>query len=155
MTKNIEKCEEITFNEFRAWMTGLIRGKRGALPDLEDWKQIKIMMDKVEESRKTVDFPLQPTYAPTIFRDPPPFQPVEQPWYNPNQIWCTSTSTDGINFGDLDVEIPTLSEPSIGNIEAFNVFGEPRSKEEFDKEVEDFEKAVSEMIVAQEEKNGS
>jgi len=79
MAKNVENKEEITFNEFRAWLTGVLRGKRGQLPDLNDWKQIKIMMDKVEEGVKRQDFPLPPTYQPSIFIDPPPT--MNPPWY--------------------------------------------------------------------------
>lgn len=46
---SLEQEETITFTEFKAWLTGLVRGKGGALPDLEDWKQIKIMIDRVDE----------------------------------------------------------------------------------------------------------
>ncbi len=55
--KSTEVKEEITFNEFKAWLTGLIRGKRGQLPDLEDWKQIKVMVDKVEPEEETITLP--------------------------------------------------------------------------------------------------
>jgi len=116
MAKSIENCDEISFNEFRAWMIGLIRGKRGELPDIEDWKQIKTMMDKVKDGKGPMDFPQSP-YRSTILGDPTPLQPEEQPWYNPYKIWCNATSTAGINFGNLDIEIPALSDPALGNIE--------------------------------------
>jgi len=121
MAKNIENKEEITFNEFRAWMTGLIRGKRGSLPDLEDWKQIKVMMDKVEEREIERDFPPQPTYTPGIFIDPPRDNTAYRPWY-PNQTWC-DTSSDMFSFGDLDIEIPELKDPNIGTVDNITLTG--------------------------------
>lgn len=46
-TRENEEQETITFNEFKTWLLGLIQGKNGALPDLDDWKEIKLMLDKV------------------------------------------------------------------------------------------------------------
>lgn len=72
--KSTEGKEEISFNEFKAWLTGLIRGKRGQLPDLEDWKHIKVMMDKV---------------APEVTFLPNPITPVEDllnPWTLPRTV---------------------------------------------------------------------
>jgi len=43
-----EHKEQITFIEFRTWLSGLIKQKHGALPDLDDWKQIKVMLDIVD-----------------------------------------------------------------------------------------------------------
>ena len=39
----IEDRETISFDEFQMWLAGLIRGKQGAIPDLEDWRLIKKM----------------------------------------------------------------------------------------------------------------
>ncbi len=147
MAKSIENKDDITFNEFRAWMTGLIRGKRGALPDLEDWKQIKIMMDKVEEGKKYQDFPLQPTYDPyhpPIFIDPP----GDNTKYNPYNPWCITNSH---NFGDMNVEIPELKEPAIGDVSPFTN-GKHQTREEFDKNVNEFNAAMDELLKTKEEK---
>lgn len=98
--------ETITFNEFRAWLTGLIVGKRGELPDLEDWKQIKEMLDKVVAEKETITIPqIQPT------RPHPDLVPIQVPtpqphWtdhtgYPPYGTWCSgSTVTVGGSFGD-------------------------------------------------------
>lgn len=74
---NVELKEDITFDEFKAWLTGLIRGKGGALPDLDDWRKIKDMIDKVVPEKEIVNIPMP---APA---DPPPFGPPM--W--PNPIW--------------------------------------------------------------------
>ena len=60
----IEDKEKITLGEFKAWLAGLILGKNGAIPDLEDWKQIKVMLDKVEEKKEYVTLPSPPTTYP-------------------------------------------------------------------------------------------
>ncbi len=149
MAKSIENKDDITFNEFRAWMTGLIRGKRGALPDLEDWKQIKIMMDKVEEGKKSQDFPLQPTYDPyhpPIFIDPP----RDNTKYDPFTTWCTTESTD-FSFGDMNIEIPELKDPAVGDVSAFTT-GNLQSREDFDKNVNEFNAAMNELLKTKEEK---
>jgi len=64
--------EEITFKEFTSWLTGLIRGKNGELPDLDDWKEIKSMLDKVKPDviEKYIEVPVKemklPYYSPEI-----------------------------------------------------------------------------------------
>ncbi len=89
----IENKETITYDEFRAWMTGLIVGKRGALPDLEDWKMIKKMMDKVVPEKEVITIPSIPA-EPIQPYNPAPYQPwypgpyVGDPVPNPNVIWC-------------------------------------------------------------------
>lgn len=82
--KNTEGKEEISFNEFKAWLTGLIHGKRGQLPDLEDWKQIKVMMDKVELEVETiyVPAPTAPYPTPWYISNPPPFTTTPIPQWN-------------------------------------------------------------------------
>jgi len=76
----VENKDEITFEEFSAWMVGMIRGKGGAIPDLDDWKEIKKMMDKVVPEKEYVTSPT-PVF-PDIFppNSPPPFVPPYQPW---------------------------------------------------------------------------
>lgn len=98
--------ETIDFKEFRAWLTGLIVGKRGALPDLDDWKQIKIMIDKVEEREPTPT--LQPLQPAPMMRQPywGPYTDPQQPQWVPNNpiypdypshpgygTWCGDTQT--------------------------------------------------------------
>jgi hypothetical protein len=40
--------QKITFREFKDWLNQLIASKRGALPNLDDWKLIKEKIDQVE-----------------------------------------------------------------------------------------------------------
>ena len=65
---NVETQETITFVEFRSWLAGLIRGKKGALPDLDDWRVIKEMIDKVTPEERVITVPTQP-FSPRL----PPF----------------------------------------------------------------------------------
>lgn len=83
----MEEQETITYMEFRAWMVGLIRGKGGALPDMDDWVKIKEMMDKVVPEKETVTIPIP--------RDTAPYQPhpdlvppMVNPWERPYP-WCS------------------------------------------------------------------
>jgi hypothetical protein len=52
-----EEKNTITIAEFKSWLMGLMCGKKGSLPDIEDWKVIKQMLDKVEENEKCVSMP--------------------------------------------------------------------------------------------------
>lgn len=93
----IDTEEEITFAEFKAWLAGLIRGKRGALPDLEDWKAIKKLMDKVvpDVAPPIVGGPAMP--APIIIREivkEEPYRPEQFP-YTPQPIWITPYDNTG------------------------------------------------------------
>jgi hypothetical protein len=38
----------MTIDEFKTWLTDLIANKKGALPDLNDWKTIKEKLDSVK-----------------------------------------------------------------------------------------------------------
>ena len=62
----VEDKESISVSEFKAWLVGLIRGKSGQLPNIEDWKEIKKMLDKVEEKSifdtPIPNYPIYPTY---------------------------------------------------------------------------------------------
>jgi len=98
----IEKQEEISLAEFKAWLAGLIRGKRGALPDLDDWKAIKDTLDKVVPD--TIE--AQPTWTPPtvvreIIREPAPL-PEPVPYINPYPtIWITEPNTWWPKNGDV------------------------------------------------------
>ena len=43
----IKSKEKISFDEFKAWVNGLLYGKGRTVPDADDWKEIKNMMEKV------------------------------------------------------------------------------------------------------------
>lgn len=43
----LNKRKGITIDEFKSWLNDLVTNKKGALPDLHDWKEIKEMLDKV------------------------------------------------------------------------------------------------------------
>lgn len=127
----IENQETITFSEFTAWFTGLIRGKAGALPDIEDWKIIKKMLEKVvvekEKEKEYVTLPI-PTPAPmTPLPYPPqPFEwskPATPPWNDPNRpMWQpnhtyfppgTVWASDGT--GDAPPGLDTVTISDIGD----------------------------------------
>lgn len=48
---NLIKRSTVTIDEFRTWLYQLIQDKKGALPDLNDWKVIKEQLDKVGTRR--------------------------------------------------------------------------------------------------------
>lgn len=111
----IENKETISFDEFRAWMTGLIVGKRGALPDLDDWKMIKKMMDKVVPEKEIITlpatsepkdrFPYNPTpYNPTWVPNTgdSPYNPTWVPYFPNGNTWCGSTDR-AVAYGDITV----------------------------------------------------
>lgn len=132
---NIEDKEVITFDEFRAWLAGLIRGKRGALPDLEDWKMIKMMIDKVEVEKEVVNVP-QPYPVPNPIEPPyrpEPFQPYPQPRWIPAPdtgdplyempfVWCTTELTDktetrvSVGDGNTTVQLNQASNNLAGSL---------------------------------------
>lgn len=88
MAKNIELKDEITLDEYKAWLTGMLRGKGNQLPDLNDWKAIKKMTDKIIPDVVEVQNPM-PYIAPTPYVEPEPL-----PW------WLTQPTCGGT--GDID-----------------------------------------------------
>lgn len=98
---NINEKKTITFDEFRAWLTGLIVGKRGALPDIDDWKMIKEMMDKVVPENEIVTMPRPPLRedrtSPSIPQHPQWAPSTGTPEYPPGTIIC-SDSTEKQSF---------------------------------------------------------
>lgn len=91
----MEHKEKITLDEFKAWLTGLIVGKRGALPDVKDWKKIKQMLDKVEPETVEVPvpapsdpLPITPPMVPGPY-DPTPYDPYR--WPQPDPYWSPNT----------------------------------------------------------------
>ena len=92
----IENEEEITLTEFKAWLAGLIRGKQGAIPDLEDWKAIRETLDKVTEKADGPIWPVitEPPYVPYTPYIPPVSPSV--PYIPPIPIypyWDDNTGT--------------------------------------------------------------
>ena len=93
MSNITEQKEEITFAEFTAWLTGVIRGKGGELPDLDDWKQIKLMMQKVQPE----------VVEKIVYREAAPHRSL--PYYDPNiqywpaEKWYITWGTDGTGQG--------------------------------------------------------
>lgn len=82
MNTTTELKEEISFDEFKAWMNGLVRGKGSVLPSLEDWRMIKKMMDKVVPDKEQI-----------IQHTPIYTQPYTQPgtFPYPATPWCGTT----------------------------------------------------------------
>ncbi len=114
----IDNQEEISLAEFKAWLAGLIRGKRGALPDLDDWKAIKETLDKiVPDVEPIVGGPTMP--VPIIIREivKEPYQPEQVPYINPYQpIWITEPNTSWPKIGDMcgEVNIPGAGDDRTG-----------------------------------------
>lgn len=101
--------ETISFDEFRIWLTGLIQGKGGALPDLNDWKEIKRMLDKVVVEREIVTIPANPQpppFCPEPWRrgpmDPPPWGPRWE-WDDPSREIYTTERKTHWSFRQWDV----------------------------------------------------
>lgn len=96
----VEEKETISLNEFKAWLVGLIRGKKGALPDLDDWKQIKAMIDKIEPDVTFIPqqpYPQQPSIPDPIYPHGPVW--VGDDWWIKNINWTTDgTSSDKITL---------------------------------------------------------
>ncbi len=86
MNTSVELKEEISFDEFKAWMNGLVRGKGSVLPSIEDWKVIKKMMDKVVPDIEQV-YRHTPIYAPET-----PFEYQKYP-QTPMEPWCVDSTT--------------------------------------------------------------
>lgn len=110
-TKNIELQDEITVDEYKAWLTGLLRGKGSQLPDLNDWKMIKKMTDKIVPEVVEVPAPAWPQYPTPQYPTTPEPQPwwLTQPTCIPPQTWISSGSNSGRIDGD-NITIGSLSD---------------------------------------------
>lgn len=128
---NVETKEQISIVEFKAWLTGLIRGKGGALPDLDDWKEIKKMLDKVQDEsdvRKADSPSISPSIIEEIFRKkrderenkPAPYVP----WSTPNDTppWKLVPKSPIPNFPRIG-DMPTYVPPYIGDIVPLSTTG--------------------------------
>ena len=111
MNTNIELKDEISVDEYKAWLTGLLRGKGSQLPDLKDWKAIKKMTDKiVPDVVETTPWTIAPTYVPPATFDTP------SPLWWENQPTCGGTGqTDGDNI-TISNENSSISFDATGDI---------------------------------------
>lgn len=99
--------DHITFDEFKAWLNGLIMGKNGTLPDTEDWKVIKQMMDKVVADKEYIT---EPYPYPIPMRPLPPIRPYEEPWTTPEApIWNDGTGWDPFKKGGPQIQHTTCN----------------------------------------------
>jgi len=89
MNTNIEQKAEISLDEYKAWLAGLLRGKGKALPNLADWNTINIMADKIVADIVEVQNPMTPSL-------PTPFTPATAPWYDAPP--CGTAGQDGDNI---------------------------------------------------------
>jgi len=99
MNSSVELKNEITFDEFKAWMNGLLRGTGKRCPDVDDWNVIYKMMDKVVPDKEE-QITFQPYSVPSEtvewFQPPQITDPVPQPIYvgdvvpNPWETTCSS-----------------------------------------------------------------
>lgn len=107
----VEEKEKLTVKEFKAWLVGLIRGKKGALPDLEDWMKIKEMLDKVEdeqENKQNVPYPFPMATQP----ETTPYIPQWEKWYwtndktgtdvSDNSTWLITSSTTNVSLDSTE-----------------------------------------------------
>lgn len=87
------KDKTITFSEFKSWLTGLIVAKKGALPDLEDWKEIKNQLDNV---RPDIEF-IGPSNPPEPSPWPDYKSPLTERFVQHRYTWAHNTRPyDGV-----------------------------------------------------------
>ena len=53
--ENLEEAESITIDNYRFWLKEFILGLGGRVPNIEEWKIIKHMLDKVEQDEYATD----------------------------------------------------------------------------------------------------
>lgn len=113
----MENKESITVSEFKAWLSGLIRGKNGQLPNIEDWKVIKTMLDKVKEVPPQFYTPyFQPNVVPHYDTVPAPtWAPGTGPGY-----WPTFTCGDN-NLSHWEVTSTEQVNSIVGAFKAYDV----------------------------------
>lgn len=95
MNTNVELKEEISFDEFKAWMNGLVRGRGQALPSLEDWRVIKQMMDKVVPDKETI-IQHTPIYTPEPYEK---YQQPLTPWCDTQHVPSYGSYTGNGTYG--------------------------------------------------------
>lgn len=90
--------DTITIGEFKMWLSGFIQGKEGRIPDLEDWKEIKRMLDRVKDEKKNGDFiwPYPTIPYPTIYSDPP----YTREYYISDGTGADTTTDNKITIGN-------------------------------------------------------
>jgi len=114
-TEIFETQETITFDEFKAWMSGFLQGKEGT-PNARDWVLIQRMINKVipEKEIVTVPSPYAPyvpsyphpdIYPAPAWPDTTPVFPGTYPTYP--TTWPTWTGTSAV---ELPNNIPTFTD---------------------------------------------
>jgi len=118
-TEDFELKETITFDEFKAWMTGFLQGKKGIVPNIIDWALIQRMMNKVTPDKEIVYVPspyapITPyvPYNPHPDIYPSPMWPDTTPvWPGTYPIWATSTDNGtGTYAVKLTTTVPTFTD---------------------------------------------
>ncbi|KKM76538.1 hypothetical protein LCGC14_1379080, partial [marine sediment metagenome] len=106
---DLEQKEELTVGEFQIWLKALWLGQKTIakqLPGVEEWKNIKAMMNKVVveeiEELKPIIQPVDHDFLKEIIDDnffekyynkKWEYQPPTQPYYTPQPIWFAPTTT--------------------------------------------------------------
>lgn len=122
MKIDIKSKEEISFDEFKAWINGLLYGKGRAVPDADDWKEIKNMLEKVVpdvvemQNPETPFFPTLP--HPQVVPYVTPNTPEVEPWKPPFPVTCGVNENDGCN-----ISFPDSLTSSNSNYGGFSGFG--------------------------------
>ena len=120
----IKSKEKISFDEFKAWVNGLLYGKGRTVPDADDWKEIKNMMEKVVPDVVEVQDPETPFFptlpqAPIVPYDSPKTPEVE-PWKPPFPVTCENNN----NSNDMTPYREGIySVPIKGSYGGFSGFG--------------------------------
>ena len=99
MIKKITEIEKkITFDEFKAWMNGLIYGKGNSVPDFHDWELIKQMMERVVPDKVEMQNP-----APYPVIQTPVVSYTEPRIPSPTDTWEITCSDDvrNVTIGGL------------------------------------------------------
>lgn len=123
MNKNeIEKEKDITFDEFKSWMNGLVYGKGKDVPDARDWKLIKQMMERVVPDKVEIQIPAPWPTIPT-----PPVLPYTEPYTSPNTTPFKWEPTCSI--GD---SISTYGKLTIGDVSGSDYGGNGQTSDYID-----------------------
>ena len=132
-SKNVEiditAKDEISFDEFKAWINGLLYGKGSTIPDEGDWKEIKSMMERVIPDKIVMENPEIP-FFPTCPQPQvvPYVSPETEPWKPPFEVTCGVNEHDGVAIGMNENDCVAIScdePPSIsgGDYGGFAGFG--------------------------------
>ncbi len=105
MNTNIELKNEISVGEYKAWLTGFLRGKGNQLPDLKDWKAIKKMTDKI----------VPDVIETTPWQNPSEYAPLSPNWWE-NQPTCGTTDVNNVDNITISNTASEITCDNTGNI---------------------------------------